>query len=211
MDIEFLTAWNVESSISSTHNPRPTLYHFLVKILVHTPTLRALRIRVADASGSRSAWTNFSLSRVHGIPLTHAFAAELRRWPQFSLPALRMIELDGFEGVSPLLRLAPNLRIFRMALSAGFSQSSNVGLLQALQHVPKLRELRYSADTLQLPDGLSRSDSNNDDGWTVELLAAIGRMLPWLETLDLQTRWHNKEIYFCSSTEPISAKVCVHL
>jgi len=43
----------------------------------------------------------------------------------------------------------------------------------------------------------------------VGMLTALGQTLPDLQVLDLQTRWHNREIYFCSSSKPIHAKALI--
>jgi len=142
--------------------------------------------------------------------MSHALEACLCRYPKFRLLCLERIELDGFEDVESLLRRTPNLETLRLQLSAGFSRRANVQLIQSLKYVPKVRELVYPADTLQLADMTSWDgdvEVSEEKGGTAEMLTALGQTLPNLEILDLQTRWYtNREIYFCSSSRPISPK-----
>jgi len=176
-------------------------YISLAHILSHANHLQALRIRVAEPSGARTAWRKFGLARAGGIIFGRALDAV---WPT-SLPKnvlsnLRILEMDGFQDVEPLVRLAPHLRYLRMALSAGYSQAVNDEIVRTLRCVPELRHLSYTPDTLRL----TNADDNNS---SVGLLLAIGKSLPCLETLDLQTRYHRHSIYLCSSSQQLVQEV----
>lgn len=125
MDVAFLQAWKWDpTSILSSSRPSP-LYRSLAKILSRSYNLCALRIRIAEVSGSHSAWRQFGLTRALEISFSSQFQSALTSFAPFGLPRLETLELDGFQDVEALLRLSPNLEILRMRLSAGFSKSAN--------------------------------------------------------------------------------------
>lgn len=197
MDEMFLDAW-MASSRPDYPVDQCSPFRSLANILARATRLSALRIRVAEPSGGRTAWRKFGLTRADGVDFGSAFRAA---WPrptlESALPDLRILELDGFQGVQPLLCMAPHLKSLRLAISAGFSRAVNDELVQALRLVPELRHFAYSPDTL----GLLESSSS------VDMLYALGDTLPLLETLDLQTRYHRHSIYLCSSSEPLVQSV----
>ena len=110
MDEAFLEAWMTSSAVEHLHDSQSP-YKPLVYILRHATRLQALRIRVTEPSGARTAWRKFGLARAGGIVMGRAFDAV---WPALTprnpLPNLRILELDGFQDVEPLVRLAPHLR-----------------------------------------------------------------------------------------------------
>ncbi len=219
LDCAFLDAFKSWSSLRSQYSINSySPFVSLSGILAHTPEIRALRILVAKSSGADCAWTRYPLGRALGIPMTLPIQSHLAASPHgaFILPSLRILQLDGFQGITPLLRLAPNLEVLHMRISAGFAHSVNDELVKAVRHVPKLRELAYTPYSL----GLSPHVFENGDEGTkaseayalrnpssVSMLKALGDALPHLRILDLKTRWHGNEILFCSSSEPIDAEV----
>lgn len=226
MDIEFLDAWMTAALVGAQHSASgyESIFTSLTHILSRTPALRSLRIRVAENSGIRSAWRRFALSQATGLPFGPAFqeALEVNDAKSFTLPMLHTLEMDGFEDISPLLQLTPNLSCLRMCLSAGFAQRGNMELVEALKLVPGLKELAYTPESLRLHGWTGpRDDEFPDHGGidlemepvevpesSVEFIKALGQTLPGLETLDLHTRWFGgNEIYFCASAKPIEVEV----
>ena len=137
----------------------------------------------------------------------------------FNLPNLHLIELDAMENIAPLLHIAPRLQSLRVRMSAGFGVSVNESLVEALQGVPYLKHLEYSAGTLRMfsgededvvmaelgqgePMGRNPTGLGNSRG-SADLLLAIGQTLPLLESLDLQAEWFGEQAVFCSSAEPV--------
>lgn len=202
MDEAFLEAWITFSAVEHLHDAQSP-YKPLAYTLAHATRLQALRIRVAEPLGARTAWRKFGLARAGGIVFGRALDAV---WPasipRNPLPNLRILELDGFQDVEPLVRLAPHLLHLRMALSAGYSQSVNDEIVSTLRCVPELRHFSYTPDTLRLTSVDDGSPSSS-----VGLLLAIGKTLPCLETLNLQTRYHRHSIYLCSSSQPLVQEV----
>jgi len=216
---------SMQSQVESAYNDA---CHSLANILSKTPRLTKLRLTTSDPS----AWDAFPLMHAHGISIQKSLQHALHSssLPPFTLPNLRKLELHGIEGIAPLLQLAPNLESLHLLLSAGFALGVNRELVEALDFVPNLKVLAYSPDTLRLQSPTASPDANartlNDDENTgvngnenmgsrlppsrgsADLLIAISRKLPLLESLDLQTRWFGESTYFCSSSEPISPEVC---
>lgn len=134
------------------------------------------------------------------------------------LRELKTIQLDALSDVAPLLRIAPNLEDLRMRLPCGYAQYTNHEFVAALQYVPNLRRLTYSAESLRinifqenvLTDTLEIAMDQRDEDSSVELICSIGKMLPRLELLDLQSRWYGDEILFPSYEECISSEVPGH-
>lgn len=181
----------------------------LASILSKTPLLRDLRVLAADAS----SWNAFPLVHAHGISVHKAFQNSLHTIPPFTLPYLRSIELNGIEGISPLLRLAPGLESLSVSLTAGFGLSVNRDMVETFKLVPRLKKLAYTPDTLRLEsintDGQDDIDAFAASRGSADFLVSIGKSLPLLESLDLQTKWFGESTYFCSSSEPIRATVSV--
>lgn len=202
MDEAFLEAWITFSATERIHDTQSP-YGPLAHILACATRLQALRIRVAEPSGARTGWRKFGLARAGGIAFGRALdVAWPDSVPRRPLQNLRILELDGFQDVEPLVHLAPHLRCLRMALSAGYPKAVNDEIVQTLRCVPELRHFSYTPDTLCL--------TSADDGRpssSVGLLIAIGKILPCLETLDLQTRYHRHSIYLCSSSQPLVQEV----
>lgn len=222
MDVEFLDAW-AEWALNDIEDrgDKPSPFLYLAHILAHCTSLKTLRMRVAELSGARSGWGAFALSHSFAVPIGHALTDSLSQWPCASLPLLKTLELDGFQYIGPLLRMAPNLESLQLCLSGGFSQFFNGDLVRSLRFVPKLRHLTYTPESLRLythsphvvPHPTGDGDDNDADdipataGSDSELINALGSALTQLETLDLQTRFFGDEIYFCSPSEPLAADV----
>lgn len=204
MDEDFMEAWLSTSTPEHLHDSNSP-FAALIHILGRTTQLRALRIRVAEPVGGRTAWRKFSLARASGIEFGRVFnalhtdAVAIR-----CLPKLRILELDGFQNIEPLLQLAPNLNTLRISISAGYSQSVNDELVKALRCVTKLEHLAYTPDTLRLTH---KGQCSKHAGTSVDMLFALADLLPNLETLDLQTRHHRHAIYLLSSSEPLVENV----
>ena len=215
MDDDFLEAWKRSASFTAGATGNPPAIIALVAILHRTPHLRVLRIRMAETTGRRSAWRKFRLSRAEGIPFGKSFELATQSFPtSFILPRLKIIEIDGFQDINPLLVLAPELEVLHVSLSAGYPIYANADLIAGLKSIPKLRELAFSPDSLRLVHGSDENDDNIMDGYmnahveySAEFVEALGETLPSLEHLDLRTRWYGYGIYYCSSSEPISAQV----
>ena len=133
-----------------------------------------------------------------------------------SLPRLTTIELDSFSDVAPLLRLAPNLENLRVYLPSGFAQYTNAEFVEALRFVPHLKTLVYSPESLRVTSTIHEVQaaiSEDPDvvfeqsDYSAELLIAIAKALPILESLDLRTRFHGEEIVFPAGTEFIKPEV----
>ena len=219
LDCAFLDAFRYWSSLRSQYtNNSYSPFVSLSEILTRTPEIRALRILVAKSFGTDCAWTRYPLGRALGIPMALAMRSHPAAFPHDvpMLPSLRILQLDGFQDITSILRLAPNLEVLHMRLSAGFAHSVNDELVKAVRYVPKLRELAYTPDSLGLsPPVFEKGDAGSEASETymppnsssVGMLEALGDALPHLRILDLQTRWHGNEILFCSSSEPIDAEV----
>ena len=232
MDVEFLVLMQSQEELTyKTACHSDSICHSLANILSKTPLLAKLHLATSDPS----AWDAFRVPLMHarGISIDQAFQHALHSsLPPFTLPNLRTLSLHGIEGIAPLLRLAPNLESLHLSLSAGYALDVNRELVEVLDFVPKLKHLAYSPDTLRLQpppastvidpravneDGDEGANVNGNVGlgWsasprgTADLLMAIGKKLPLLESLDLQTRWFSKSTYFCSSSEPILPQVRV--
>lgn len=192
----------------------------LGQVLSQTPSLRALRILVAESTGERSPWTRAFLHRPDGIPVGNVLKSALAYVN--SLRYLTIIQLDAFSDIAPLLRIAPNLESLHMRLPSGYAQYINPELVSALRNVPNLRELKYSAGSLHVYT-LSRDRDMNifmneaedvnlrDESGSAELVAAFGKILPRLESLDLQSRWYGDEILFPMHLEHILPDVSYSL
>lgn len=151
-----------------------------------------------------------------GISVGNELEASLRRGK--ILKRLKTIEFDALSDVSPLLRIAPNLETLRMNLPCGYAQYTNYQLITALQYVPKLRALTYSAESLRVgtfhrvrslePTAFAEMEES-DEYWSVELIKSIGRVAPALESLDLQSRWYGVggEVLFPFCTDVVASKV----
>ncbi|KAF9519641.1 hypothetical protein BS47DRAFT_1336729 [Hydnum rufescens UP504] len=218
MDGDFLQAWRFWASVPfGCLREQKSPYETLVDILSRSPSLRALRMRVAEPSGIRSAWRKFTLSRAFGIPMDATLKPILENRDPFLLPVLNRLELDGFQDIESLLRLAPSLQVLHLSLSAGFSQTANTTLVTALRHAPSLRDLKYTPDSLRLNSGaeedgnesLSEDTFHADNLSNVELVKALGIVLPKLRRLDLTNRWFGHGIYYSSTSEPISPDALV--
>ncbi|KAG8967096.1 hypothetical protein FRC03_010737 [Tulasnella sp. 419] len=177
----------------------PPLIQVLCSILVRTPHLQSLVIRLAKASTRSSAWKHFSF-RSRGIELARSFRSCLSKALReletlnpngsqgsplhqgFILPDLTYIHLDALEEIFPLLRIAPNLAHLSVRMLEGFDTASCEQLVSDLEWTKprKLRSLAFSPRSLHLP-GL---DDTSAAG--VELLRELGRVCPGLEELDLK-------------------------
>lgn len=209
MDETFLDAWMIAAVADEQQYDSPFLS--LARILCKAPSIAALRIKIAEPSGSRSGWRKFGLASAGGISFaTPLFAAlpllesggTCRPAKISILPALKCLELDGFQDFEAVLRLTPNLDTLRLVISAGYSQHVNTELISSLRHVPKLRNLVYTPNTLR-----AQTERDGTGNGSRGVLLEIAGLLPQLETLDLQTRHHRHSIYFCSSSEPIPPNV----
>lgn len=224
MDVEFLDAWKTWAILGPRDEApgHQSIYTSLVKVLSQTRAIQALRVRVAENSGPRSAWRRFALSQAVGVPWGPAIEEALatHNIRPFTLPMLQTIELDGFEDLAGLLRLTPNLSSLSTSLSAGFAQRTNLQLVEALKLVPELKELTYTPESLRMRSfaapredefpqhGVAVGEATPSDvvESTVELVKALGEVIPRLEKLDLQTRWYGYGVYFCSTVDPIQAE-----
>lgn len=216
VDVEFLSAFKTAAIRPSS--PQSALVS-LATVLANAPAIGALRIRVADAYGPESAWARASLVRTEGIPVGAALHRAFQS-KKVSLPLLKTLELDAFSDVSPLLRVAPNLERLRLYMSSGFAQLTNAEVVAALRCVPHLRHLVYSPESLRVTTVMEEAEAalaQNiglefvEKDFSAELLMAIGKALPELESLDLQTRWHGEEIAYALSDAPITSKVSATL
>lgn len=198
----------------------PSPFISLARVLSAAPFLRALRIRIAHSCGPESAWARTSLVRADGVPvgaaLKRAFMAQNL---ESSLPQLTTIELDAFSDVAPLLRLAPNLENLRVYLPSGFAQCTNAEFVEALRLVPHLKTLVYSPESLRVTSTIHEVQaaiSEDPDvvfeqsDYSAELLIAIAKVLPMLESLDLRTRFHGEELVFPAGAEFITPEVSLY-
>lgn len=221
MDAEFLSTF-VNWAFGGAIWQSP--YVALAAVLQQTNNLRALRIRVAHAIGSRSAWRRTLVSRPDGIPIGLAFSRALASLPaeqKLDLSHLTTLELDAFSDVAPLLLLTPNLERLRLELNAGYAQCINTEFVDALQHVPHLKELIYTPESLRVSNpqiwGLEAmlaivdvDHPDDEEDRSAELVETIGKRLPDLESLELQRRWYSGQaIVFPASEEPLTAEVRV--
>lgn len=210
MDADFVLAWMNSSTFAA-----------FADILSRTPGLQSLRILIAENTGMRSAWNKFGSSQAVGIPFGAAFEDACGLTVPFHLPMLTTLELDGFENIGPLLRLAPNLVTLHTRLTAGFSQKSNVELVDALKHVPNIKSLAYTPESLRMysapvtreEDEYPQHGAADHDApieiheSSLEFVVAVAKALPRLETLDLTSRAFGNDIHFCPVSEPIRAEV----
>ena len=225
MDVEFYDSWQswafmntVQRTELLSQNPTPiSPYAHLASVLSQTYSLEALRIRMAESHGPRSAWNKFSRSRAIAAPFGVGFENSFEKVGSFPvelniaairLPKLKTIELDGFDDVEPLLALTPSLEVLRMSLSAGFPQSAGLDLIEALAHTPKLRELTFTSGALHLP-GLDSAVAGIDPTHPrpPNVVDVIGRRLPKLEVLDLRAYWHGDDTHFVHSIEYLNQDV----
>jgi len=201
-----------------SQNPTPiSPYALLASVISHTHALEALRIRIAESNGPRSAWSKFARFRAIATPFGVGFEnsgpgpgllpVELNI-EDIRLPKLKRIELDGFDDIEPLLALAPNLEVLRMSLSAGFPQSSSLDLIEALTRTPKLRELMFTPEALHVP-GIDPVAAGLDptSPRPPNIIDVIGGRLPNLEALDLRAYWHGDDFHFVQSLEYLSHEV----
>lgn len=153
MDVEFLQTWRSWASVSfdPLHGEKSP-YETLVDILSRTSSLRALRMRVAEPSGIRSAWRKFTLSHAVGIPMDTPLKPILQKRDPFSLPMLKRLELDGFQDIESLLHLSPALEILHLSLSAGFSQSANTVSRETFFSISSMSHASHCSPLLPLFD-----------------------------------------------------------
>lgn len=211
MDVDFVLAWMNSSAFAA-----------LANILSRTPGLQSLRILVAENNGPRSAWRKFGSAQAVGIPFGAAFEEACGTTVPFHLPMLTNLELDGFENIASLLRIAPNLISLSTRLSTGFSQKSNVELTDALKFVSGLKSLAYTPESLRM---YSAPTSREEDEYpqhgavdpdtlpldihesSLEFVMVVAKALPQLEVLDLTSRSFGSDVTFCSASEPIRPEV----
>lgn len=197
-------------------------YTALLSILHDAYKLQALRIRVAQNSGPGFAWKRPLYSLPHGIPFGLTLTRALSALPsnrRIDLQNLKVLELDAFSDVEPLLRLTPNLERLRLELNGGFAPCINGELIDALKHVPRLRELMYTPESFRVSSSPLRDletmlgaiidDGHMDQGGqkdrSVELLKMIALRVPSLERLDLQRRWYmERDVILPANEEPIN-------
>jgi hypothetical protein len=217
VDAELLASLKT-ASLHFVSNPSP--FVSLVKVFGATPSLSALRIRVAHSFGPESAWARTSLVRADGIPVGAALERAFTLQKMTSvLPKLKTLELDAFSDIAPLLRLGPNLENLRVYMPSGFAQCTNAEFVEALRFVPRLKTLVYSPESLRVTSTIHEVQAAISEDpeavfersdYSAELLIAIARALPMLEFLDLQTRFHGEEIVFPASTESLASEVSLH-
>ncbi|KAF8315846.1 hypothetical protein DL93DRAFT_2096509 [Clavulina sp. PMI_390] len=171
----------------------------LSTLLSQATYLQALRIRVTQNHGERSPWCRPFLLRPDGIPVGNILESCL---PHFSFPNLRILELDAFSDIKPLLRRTPNLQRLRLTQPAGFVEWTNAELVSAVRHVPKLSELVYSASSLRLQPR-PPSGAGPDAVTAFGLPIALGRTLPQLQFLDLRSSWYEPDAVFVPNEEPL--------
>ncbi|KAF8314369.1 uncharacterized protein EI90DRAFT_3022369 [Cantharellus anzutake] len=227
MDVDFVKAFE-HFALSYYNDPAPSdpLCPFLclISILSRTSRIHTLRMRVAHALGTHAFPRRHSSVLDAGLPVGRAIADALRHVEPFDLLSLRGLEVDGFQDMECLLRLAPRLERLRLSMPAGFGMGVNEQLVRALTCVPQLKELSYDPVTLSLPRGAVHYDNDSDvesEGEeddkdfeddpaksSCDLLVALGRILPNLEVLELQPRWFGTVTLFCSSS-PLPANVLI--
>lgn len=189
-------------------------YNFLVAILRQAPSIIALRIRVAESTGERSPWIRSVLQRPDGIPVANILSP-LLSMKKFKLLQLKTLELDALSDIAPLLRITPNLEQLHLNLPNGFAAYTNSQFVEALQYVPKLMSLSYSAESLRSTgfdedeesDEIRVNGEVEDNERNGELVAKIGEVLPHLEVLDLQSRWYGDEVAFPLAVESVESEV----
>ena len=91
--------------------------------------------------------------------------------------------------------------------------------MEALRLVPHLKTLVYSPESLRVTSTIHEVQaaiSEDPDvefeqsDYSAELLFAIAKTLPMLESLDLRTRFHGEEIVFPASAEFITPEVSLY-
>lgn len=154
--------------------------------------------------------------------------------PRLHLLDLQTLELDAFSDIGSLLRLAPNLQHLKMNLPNGYALYTNVQLLDALKYTPHLTSLSYSAESLSLrekaegdeSESESEPEGEGDHQWGVaanlhsphlrqieedtsaELIRALAKILPRLESLDLHSRsFEDGQARFPVFTQPVTPEV----
>lgn len=217
MDGDFLAAF--KASAFQYTAPR-SVFLSLGKVLAHTPSISALRIRVAQSVGAESAWSRTNLLRVDGIPIARAIERSLPA--SLKLTSLKTIELDAFSGVAPLLRISPNLENLHVSQPSGFAQYTNAEFVEALSSVSHLKTLVYTPESLRVTSTLREVQAamavdnedeeemefdGNEVDYSAELLKDIGKALPALESLSLQMRWHGDEMVFPASEASVTPQV----
>lgn len=214
MDGDFLAAFKALAfHPSASRSP----FLSLGKVLAQSSSITSLRIRVAESSGADSAWSRTNLVRIDGIPISKALKRTLPA--SLRLKNLKNIELDGFSAIAPLLRIAPNLESLSVSQPSGFAQCTNEEFVDALSFVPRLRELVYTPESLRVTSTINdiqaAMEIDDEDesrvevpvkevDYSAELVREIGTVLPQLESLSLQVRWHGEEMVFPASEEPIT-------
>ena len=208
MDGDFLASF--KASAMQYAAPQ-SVFFALSKVLAHSTSISALRVRVSESTGPNSAWSRTNILRVDGIPIARALVHSLPS--SLQLRSLKTIELDGFSGVAPLLRAAPNLETLRVSQPSGFAQYTNSEFVDALSFVPRLKELVYTPESLRVTSTWGEVQAavfvDNEEetaevaiaevDYSAELLGEIGKALPVLESLSLQVRWHGDEMVFPAS------------
>lgn len=203
MDVEFLEAWRAHA-FDNHYIPKESLYGVLIGLLCQTPRIITLRMRVAEMLGVRSGWGKFAMSHrnngCYGIPIGRAIGEAIRTTGILSIPSLRSLEMDGFQDIELLVKLAPNLEALTMCMSGGFAPYVNAELVWALQGSPILKRLVYTPTSLDLDASVLRlpAGKRETSGSTLGLLEAIGRLVPHLEALDLQARTFDESVEFRS-------------
>lgn len=195
LDSSFLHSWRTyldESSQGPTSFfAGPAIFITFARILSQTPHLRSLSFKVAESIGPSSVWRKFgsSPSSILSLePIQEAFALP----PSFhmsgpkerSFPEMTALRVDGFEGLGPLLRMCPNLQVLDVLNSGGFDNTATEKLLRHIRSLPHLKSLAFS------PNSIARATSENGESQhSAGLVKAIGKAVPSLERLSLQTRW----------------------
>ena len=162
----------------------PAIFITFARLLSQASRLRSMSFKVAESFGPGSVWRKFEATRLSALslgPMKDAFTTLSSGLSHdFALVNLTSLRVDAFEGLGPLLRICPNLRELNIFNSGGFDTAATERLMECLPYVPQLRSLSFT------PSTIASYRREHNSAW---LMKAIGKNLPLLEKLSLQTRW----------------------
>jgi hypothetical protein len=188
VDLKFLAWWKTSLAccniISRTFTSSPPLTLAFCRLLTKTPHIRLLSISLSVDNLTpidEAEWHYLSLSKSVCLPLGPSFLWGLKslgpdarniRWE-----SLTDIRLEGFGDVAPLLSRCPNLAELKLHTWNGF----------------EFRDAITFAKSLRLTPGLVALSLSPRAQWNWRILGYIGRTLPNLQRLNLQTRGFSHE------------------